>query len=176
MGYASQYEDICERFFESVPPHLIYGHIDPAWAIADYAAANAIANTVKKFRARVEDHVLGKAVPLESLDRVRKLIAYNHESDYDAEKIDYWERAIAHNLRQIVAVTLSPAQRFHAGKFEHRLINGSPRQNHCRACKHNLMESNENFCIDCGGIKCGCGTCFCSVLSESLDARAELQG
>jgi hypothetical protein len=178
MGHASKYENISERYFENAPIAVIYGITDTHDSLDDFDPDDTVARDIQNFRARIEAFALTKATPQNNLREVEKLYAMNEKwrnecddihshmtdenAEYSMEKINYRERAIAGNLRKIVLLTLSPTQIFNAASYERRLMKRSPRKSYCYADKTDLLENAENYCIDCGGIKCDCGHCFCN--------------
>lgn len=178
MGNASNYEKISERYFENAPTAVIYGLTDSHDPLDDFDPDDTVARDIENFRARIEEYALAKSTPEDNLPEIEKLNAGNEtwrkerdeihkqitdeNSEYSIEKINYRERAIAGNLRKIVLLTLSPTQIFNAAAYERRLINRSPRKAYCYACKTDLLEDAENYCINCGGVKCDCEHCFCN--------------
>jgi hypothetical protein len=178
MGHASKFENISERYFENAPIAVIYGITDSHDSLDNFDPDDTVARDIHNFRARIEAYALAKASPQDNLPEIEQLYAMNEKwrnecagihgqmtdenAEYSMGKIDYRERAIAGNLRNIVLLTLSPTQVINAAAYERRLMKRSPRTSYCYACKTGLLEDAENYCIDCGGIKCACGHCFCN--------------
>lgn len=180
MGYASYNEDISERQGENVPARRIYGLLDSSDPTEYVVACDTVARDIEIFRARIKSYVLSKSVPPENLLELEKLYRCNEtwrtqcedihrrinnrdeNVEYLMGKIVWREIQIAENLHTIVNLTLSPIQKFNVGAFERRLINGQPRKAQCKKkCEEDLLENPDNFCINCGLIKCSYGHCYC---------------
>ena len=187
MGYASYNEDIGERQDENTPNHRVYGLLDSRDPTEYLTVSDPVICDINIFRRRIELYALNKTAldggpsKIQTLharnDRLRKECEEKRElmnsenAEFLEEQIDYREKLIAETLQNIVDLTLSPSQKSLAALFERRLIDRCSRKSNCYACKRDLFEGPHTFCIDCGGIKCSCGDCFCNygeVLKPSL--------
>jgi hypothetical protein len=177
MSNVSLYEDISERLEDNRPQRRVFGPLDALdpkdFDVTDYSFALEI-DTLRLLIERYTKNAVNSTAPdvrkkrelnEQSRLRIRELRAQlnsEHEETISG-KIGFLERANAERLHDIVNLTLTDAQKHNVAKFERRLINGTPIQNHCYCCKRPFIETAKNYCIDCGRVRCpSCDHCFCN--------------